>query len=88
MFCDSKLGGKSDVSRNYWLDENQTETGHKVIYLLRFQNVLGLWKWVTFSNTQRSFADWRIFGIFKNDQNFHILRYFQNVFFNLVKYTC
>ena len=29
---------------------------------------------------QHSFTDWRIFGIFKNDQNFHISRFFQDVF--------
>ena len=35
----------------YWLDEKETETGHKVICLLRVYNVLGRWKYATTSDT-------------------------------------
>ena len=36
--------------------------------------------------SQHCFADWRIFGIFKNDQNVNTSRFFQS-FFDPVKYT-
>ena len=62
----------------YWSDENQT--GHKVICLLGVYNVLGQWKYVAFPTPQHSITDWRIFGIFKNNQNFHTKGYFQKSF--------
>ena len=38
-----------------------------------------------FQTSQHSFADWKSFDMCKNDQDFHISKYFQNVF-DPVKY--